>query len=425
MFKALDETGALVHIDSANRTSKYYCEICENEVVMKMGDIRRHHFAHQKDTFCKDTWHYDMSDWHFEWQNRFPVECQEIVKEYNGKRHRADVLIEKKKIVIEFQHSNLSSKEFDERNVFYNALGYKVIWIFDAIASYNKKEIENYDEQKWSWKRPRKTLDNYDYKNKNIEVYLQLSDEPDDEYIIKVVWCPKDNGFSRFVFDGKCYFYNDFTTLVNENNVNATYEFKLKNLYDVPLYLFTKDHAGYYFGCPISSTHICMDNKHEISQNMYKEIMPCEICEFLHFHKEGYRICKKRFADLKLSQELIVKIESKNNYGFINKISYIENDKLVFLEIPTYEPRILKSLLDLWNPDYTAATFRNVCTDVYVRLYQDPNIHYKKYGKVYGYLSKGRDNKYSYQKNTFEIYRATEKEWVCEWSRTKKQKEDK
>ena len=50
-----------------------------------------------------------------------------IVKVKDGQKHRADVLIEDKKVVYEFQHSSLSAEEFEDRNSFYNSLGYKVI----------------------------------------------------------------------------------------------------------------------------------------------------------------------------------------------------------------------------------------------------------------------------------------------------------
>ena len=45
-------------------------------------------------------------------------------------------LLEDKKVVYEFQHSPLSPEELDDRNAFYNSLGYKVIWIFDLFDQY-------------------------------------------------------------------------------------------------------------------------------------------------------------------------------------------------------------------------------------------------------------------------------------------------
>ena len=53
--------------------------------------------------------------------------------------------------------------------------------------------------------------------------------------------------------------------------------------------------------------------------------------------------------------------------------------------------------------------------------------YYDKLNSASGLVSsanalKDKENKYSYQKNSSEIFRVTQKEWVCVWSRTKKQK---
>ena len=69
-----------------------------------------------------------MSEWHYQWQNQFPLINQENVFTLNGRTHRADVFINK--TVIEFQHSPISKNEFEDRNRFYNGLGFYVIWIF-------------------------------------------------------------------------------------------------------------------------------------------------------------------------------------------------------------------------------------------------------------------------------------------------------
>lgn len=50
-------------------------------------------------------------------------------------KHRADVLVDR--TVIEFQHSIMPVKAFDDRNNFYFNLGYKVIWLFDLSDLYS------------------------------------------------------------------------------------------------------------------------------------------------------------------------------------------------------------------------------------------------------------------------------------------------
>ena len=142
---ALNKEGKRICINNTHIKEEYYCPICGEKLVLKKGSIRKHHFSHMANSNCNDGWHYDMSEWHTEWQSKFPEETQEVVKKYNNQKHRADVLIEKCKTVIEFQHSTLSAQEFQARNNFYLSLGYKVIWLFDVSSQYENYGIAELD----------------------------------------------------------------------------------------------------------------------------------------------------------------------------------------------------------------------------------------------------------------------------------------
>lgn len=246
MFIALDINGNRIHIKNSNDLNDYFCPICGEQLITKKGKIKKYHFSHTPKSICKDTWHYDnMSDWHLNWQSKFPDEFLEVVKELNGTKHRADVLIEDKKIVIEFQHSRLSFEEFNERNEFFNKLGYKVIWLFDLTLeyTYDKLVINDNNEYVFHWIRPYKTFKSLKL-NKNIDIFFQLRNaiEPDElskknfekfnkietikekeEFllnnninikeliqiidcpgdIVKVVWVSPQEGIKYFAFDKK------------------------------------------------------------------------------------------------------------------------------------------------------------------------------------------------------------------------------
>ncbi len=157
MLRANNEANVDVYIDDSLSEEKYHCPICDRPVFRKIGNGgRRPHFAHNKageDNFRCDGWKYDMSDWHREWQERFPVNCREVVVSYEGKKHRADVLIEEKKLVVEFQHSRLSPEEYAERNQFYSSAGYHVIWLFDMADDYREGRFlrqENSTAIRWN-----------------------------------------------------------------------------------------------------------------------------------------------------------------------------------------------------------------------------------------------------------------------------------
>lgn len=129
MLFAVDAEGNKIHIDYSLSGKEYFCPICGQPLVCKLGKKRQHHFAHVKHSDCSDSWHYDMSEWHQMWQSFFPAECQEVVFSMNDARHRADIVINN--IIIEFQHSPISAEEFCERNRFYHSLQKKIIWVFD------------------------------------------------------------------------------------------------------------------------------------------------------------------------------------------------------------------------------------------------------------------------------------------------------
>lgn len=149
MFIALSNNNKRISIDEIVPSECYICPVCRKPVMVKAinSNSVRTHFAHRKNVRCIDSWKSDMSEWHFEWQSQFPIENREVVVENNGIIHRADVLINN--TVIEFQHSVISSDEFEERNNFYKGCGYRVIWLFDVS---DKMKIDDCFELVWKRK---------------------------------------------------------------------------------------------------------------------------------------------------------------------------------------------------------------------------------------------------------------------------------
>lgn len=179
MFTALDKNGKKVSIEFATKENKYFCETCGEQVAIKDGNIRQKHFSHFPNSNCSDKWNYDMSDWHRDWQNRFPLDSQEYIFKKGNEWHRADVFY--KKNIIEFQHSPISKKEFDERNAFYVGLGYKVIWIFDFADDYKNgalRECKTGYYYQFNWRKPRSNFKNYYIKgNKNVTILFEIDYE--------------------------------------------------------------------------------------------------------------------------------------------------------------------------------------------------------------------------------------------------------
>ena len=215
MLFAVDYNDNRVHIDDTHSNQEYYCPYCGAPLTTKKGEVRQHHFAHKQNHLCSDSWErshsYDISVWHNEWQSLFPKENQEVKLSLGDTKHRADVMIDR--TVIEFQHSIMSVKAFDDRNNFYFNLGNKVIWLFDlSDLLENQLSYRTCDDGlEFHWKNPKKAFNNYDIQTGCVDLFFQLKTDSDD-CIVRV----KDvsiNGFECFTtstFISK----NDFLTYV-------------------------------------------------------------------------------------------------------------------------------------------------------------------------------------------------------------------
>lgn len=446
MIFAIDKDGKRIHIDSTHVKNDYFCPVCGEKLVLKKGEIRAHHFAHQKSSECSDSWHYDMSIWHMNWQARFPLETQEIVKIKEDQKHRADVLLEDVKVVFEFQHSPMTTEEFDDRNSFYNSLGYKVIWIFDLSDQYESGAIENYRSDLFKWTRPKKTFNHFVPKeHPNIEVYFEIQgsaeengmirhikevleagydlhfpdqklyylDHKDDKKrLIKVTWAPED-GFERFATDGFFYDESDIINLFSKKNKSTNDSVRLGDLVDHLIEMYSESHTTYYFGCPRSSTHLCGTTNIDISEDRYSEIMPCINCEFSSSDGNYNLTCKKRFIDTGLSGNTQVEIVRKTADGFISELSYVDDSGKHIIKLPTFKNPLCKSIFTLWKENnYITAVFENKRTGKFVKITSNPREQQIKYGKVYGYFS---SDQYSFNGKSCELYWCEKPEWVCVW----------
>jgi len=144
MLVALDKDNNRIYADANIKYTECFCPVCGEQLTHKKGKIKAPHFAHKTETNCK--WGKDKdskSEWHIRMQNYFPRENQEVrfKDENTGEIHIADVFIPETNIVIEFQHSPISSEEFYSRSVFHINNGRRIAWIFDESKE-NCKENE-------------------------------------------------------------------------------------------------------------------------------------------------------------------------------------------------------------------------------------------------------------------------------------------
>lgn len=171
MFIAKEILGKLIDVKDAKSTEKYFCKFCDEELIIKCKNSthKQIHFAHKRNSNCVEHWaQHDMSEWHKNWQNYFPIENREVIVENNGIKHIADILYNE--TVFEFQHSPISYTNFTNRNNFYTSLGYKVVWVFDVNNKIKKEENTN----RYFFNFVQNQFENFDNKDKKVEIFFEI-----------------------------------------------------------------------------------------------------------------------------------------------------------------------------------------------------------------------------------------------------------
>lgn len=144
MFYALNFSGKLVHISSINDNQEYYCPMCRRKLILRTGNLKSNHFAHQRSDYHKQIRETDihqagkliLKKWGEElgFQSRVEVYFKKI-------KRRADVVLNNRnsQIVMEYQCSPLSVAKLAERSQAYSQLGIKFLWILGKRYQFNEQ----------------------------------------------------------------------------------------------------------------------------------------------------------------------------------------------------------------------------------------------------------------------------------------------
>lgn len=425
MIVAFNKNKERIHIDDTIRGEKYYCPTCGEELCLKKGNIKVHHFSHVSSSNC-DGWHYDMSEWHSSWQNQFPIDNQEIVFEFNGKKHRADVFINN--TVIEFQHSKISSEEFKDRNEFYTSLGYKVIWIFDATSSYLNGNIYEHYDNNYSWNNSLVQLRGYN--GKFVDVYLQefnniwithpdyknislFNDELDDyaylHHVDETASISPDTFLSTETNNIYDYEFVDRfipVKFLHDGSFDVTLDMKKREycLNDISDEILTEEEHAFgwdrFIWCPAF--------KHFVNPND-----ECHAC--IHLSEKNDR-CKFRFGKL-LSKDFDKIINIK--YSDHGKIEYavISKDKKRYKVNYDKIPQCIMTIKEAFEdkPNTQVIRVRNINTGWKAQINKYNYDMMLKNNKCYGKIQ-GPDSwstKFSNSEN--EIYGFNKKQWEIIW----------
>jgi len=127
--------------------AKGICPVCNTPGISKCGNLKAHHWAHETKQNCRnDRWETE-GEWHRNWKNKFPEIWQEKIIVFNGEKNIADIQ-NKQGLVVEFQHSHITSEEQKSRESCYK----NMIWVVDGtklkydFSRFQKKVQENKKE---------------------------------------------------------------------------------------------------------------------------------------------------------------------------------------------------------------------------------------------------------------------------------------
>lgn len=232
---ALNTDGIRTLAYNAKNGNDYICPICGGSVILRQGSLNVDHFAHRSNE-CADNWHYDMSEWHYSMQTKFPEWQREVIVKFRGRTHRADVLHRNQ--IIEFQHSSIAIEELEDRNNFYNAAGYSVAWVFDVQEQFESGAIKIMDHDSalmYKWSNPKRFLHCFpqpkEY-NKKLVIYLYWIDEDGYECFNRVIWSTGDCGnpdFKKFIISEDVIDSNDTEVVLSVGDFFETKDDLLRN----------------------------------------------------------------------------------------------------------------------------------------------------------------------------------------------------
>ena len=143
-------------IDAASG-DKGICQLCNNLLVARKGEIRAPHWWHKNGRKC-DSWYEPKGPWHKFWQDKFPEDCREIPRRDGDIKHIADIFLPNSGYVIECQYSSMSPEKAREREEFYG----KMFWIVNGTRLKHDQEAGKIIKEQFKY-REYSVWNNYGY----------------------------------------------------------------------------------------------------------------------------------------------------------------------------------------------------------------------------------------------------------------------
>ena len=133
----------------ADRRDSYYCPECSQKLILRQGDVKVHHFAHQAGSFCRycdgETEEHLLLKKMMYYLFRESGLYKEIRLEHRIGNQIADLYLKNNRgrsIAVECQVSDLDIAEFRRRTASYSYKGLYVLWVFAVNTELNKRFLK-------------------------------------------------------------------------------------------------------------------------------------------------------------------------------------------------------------------------------------------------------------------------------------------
>lgn len=133
------------------KTKKFYCPLCKQQLLLKIGSLKIPHFAHYSRSNCENQFSERESEVHLKGKEQLyslfkALEFDTQLEPYiSSVKQRPDILLEDnttQRIAIEFQCSPISLERLNARNTGYKSEEILPIWIPDTPDKITKKGVQ-------------------------------------------------------------------------------------------------------------------------------------------------------------------------------------------------------------------------------------------------------------------------------------------
>lgn len=133
---SLAETHSLTFLHQLRQRERFYCRQCEEKVILKLGNKRIPHFAHEKGSNCLQQYERE-SQYHmggklrlYDWLKEIGL-SPKLEYYFPDIKQRADITFtfEDKTYCVEYQCSSISEEDFIKRTKGYEKLSLQPLWI--------------------------------------------------------------------------------------------------------------------------------------------------------------------------------------------------------------------------------------------------------------------------------------------------------